>query len=550
MGRYRDRGVRETISGKPDEDAEVITHPKWQVSEIEPYDPAQHGPYEPAEMYSQDSLDALERAGFEPQEPGVWKREVTDEAGKPLGASHILMYEPGHRRPSDGSRAPWHLMTDPETAGFAFGTLRGSRGALSAADADVADARRIPKQARLYFSVVAAFVGKTAAGPSAGRRDAEDWLARNTDESFEHDPREEARRWMDEHAHEYDEWHPEQEHAQRGVNYSDFMDPAGQTFNEEGEGQSYVMPGSHYDWNDPESEWHHPGTFDEPEEENNDEYNLEQHGFNWQRRGDPRRTPPGEYEAGEYVREEHDPGGNHIATHTIHWNPASQRWNLETEPTDTPGFSSHSSAHGTVAHAIDEYRHNTQEDMLPQRGYERPGEDPGYWTRSDPGGYQHEIYLPDEGGFTGRTTGPRVHTGPSAHAPRNEQTYNSNDLAEIVREQERLGRGQHPGGDQDYRLTRDELLSDPSVARLGRPTTMSDNFWGDNKVGHATWHIPHTHAPHGVYAEAIYNWDKGGYDFRYASDGIALAPTHNYVPEGAPVHVPGRRLSLDLDSFR
>lgn len=124
-----------------------------RVGEIEPYDPASH--HEPAEMYSQDSLDDLERAGFEPQEPGVWKREVKDEEGNPLGGSHFLMYEPGHRRPSDNKRAPWHLTTDPETVGVAFSTLRGHRGALRAADADVASARSMPKQARHFLFAVA-----------------------------------------------------------------------------------------------------------------------------------------------------------------------------------------------------------------------------------------------------------------------------------------------------------------------------------------------------------------------------------------------------------
>lgn len=212
MGRYRDDRDRFVVpdrSWQPGQDSKIHevdfagTHqmreqqklPGWMRTwpdtteagrEIEPYDPAKHRPMEPAEMYSQDSLDALRDSGFEPQDNGVWRREVLDEEGKPLGASHILTYEPGHRRPSDRSRAPWHLTTDPETAGIAFSTLRGHRGALSAADEDVAQARKMPKQARLYLSVVATFVGKTAAAQSPGRASADDWL--------------------DQNAHLYDEW--------------------------------------------------------------------------------------------------------------------------------------------------------------------------------------------------------------------------------------------------------------------------------------------------------------------------------------------------------
>ncbi len=209
MGRYRDDRDRFVVpdqSWKPGQDAKIHevdfagTHDmrqsqrdldmlranreKWSDTtspadrEIEPYDPAKHGPMEPAEVYSQDSLDALQGAGFSPHESGVWHRPVTTDEGEHLGASHIITYEPGHRRPSDGSRAPWHLMTDPETAGLAFPTLRGPRGALAAADEDVAQIRRMPKHARMYLAMVAA--------QSPGRANADDWLAKN--------------------AHIYDEW--------------------------------------------------------------------------------------------------------------------------------------------------------------------------------------------------------------------------------------------------------------------------------------------------------------------------------------------------------
>jgi hypothetical protein len=124
----------------------------WEHGPIEPYDPSTY--HEPPELYSQDSLDALEKAGFEPHDSGVWHRPATTEDGEPIGASHILTYEPGHRRSTDNSRAPWHLTTDPESVGDVFGTLRGPHGALSAADEDLAQIRKMPKQARRYLALV------------------------------------------------------------------------------------------------------------------------------------------------------------------------------------------------------------------------------------------------------------------------------------------------------------------------------------------------------------------------------------------------------------
>jgi hypothetical protein len=160
--------------------------------------------------------------------------------------------------------------------------------------------------------------------------------------------------------------------------------------------------------------------------------------------------------------------------------------------------------------------------------------------------YEHEIFFPEsEGGFTGQTLNNSMQHG--NWATNGSQSHHSHDLADVVREQDDLGRGRHPGGVQDHRLSSDELLNDPSVSRLGRPTTMSSNFYGDGRVGRANWHMPHPETPHGVNAEAVYNWDKGGYDFKYTSDGVRLAPTHNYVPEGAPVHVPGRAPQLSLE---
>lgn len=172
MGKYRDR-EREAIPDddwEEGQDAQVIVHPKWKIrrgpsvpaakpeesdwtdaaknlSKIEPFDPAKY--HEPPELYSQDSLDALRESGFyQENEPGVWHRPVTTDAGEDLGARHTIVYEPGHRRPSDNSRAPWHLLTDPETAGEAF---RTPGGAISAADADQERIRRLPKHARLYL---------------------------------------------------------------------------------------------------------------------------------------------------------------------------------------------------------------------------------------------------------------------------------------------------------------------------------------------------------------------------------------------------------------
>lgn len=582
MRKYRGRGVTAPTE-EAERDADVITHPKWRIrrgptsfkpdpvdsafsdwsflSDVEPYDPAMHGMHEPAEMYSQESLDALEKSGFEPLEIGVWHRPVTTSTGENLGASHLIMYSPGHRRPTDGTRAPWHLMTDPETAGVAFSTLRGPRGAISAADEDVRQIRAggLPKES----------------ARTPGQSSADDWLARNTDESFSNEDWMRAREGDPEHGYIHWDPHPSD------YTYSDFGDVAGQSFRGE-EAQSHVMPGSHYDFGrgnwesgqpEPRREYvDHP--YSSPSQEEQSAWDAaEQHALpgemlphreNWTARdwqmfhyqppqggrphvwddpGDEDRPTEDERSLleghgfddlsspGVYVRQQHDPEGRHVATHVIRHDPNTDRWRL-----DTDRQHEHSEHHyANIDDAIDKYRDNAAFALLPRRGYHLEG---NHWTRSDPGGYEHEIHFPEWGGFEGSTSGP-------TRSPHDRWTQRSDhDLADVVREQDHLGRGEHPGGGRDFRLTRDELLNDPSVARLGRPAWVSDDFHGDGRVGSASWVLSHPDTPHRVHAEATYDWGKGGYDFRYTQDGIPLAVTHNYVPEGAPVHVPGRQSQL------
>lgn len=639
MDRFRDR-ERATVpddSWEPGQDADVVMHPKWKVrrgpsttelhpkdrtpgwedltrpstsptystppiygpgldwsnpteetwaeaarrlNEVEPYDPEKHGPYEPAEMYSQDSLDALERAGFEPHEPGVWHRPVTTDEGEHLGASHILVYDPGHRRPTDNSRAPWHLMTDPESVGVAFSTLRGHRGALAAADEDRAQIRKIPKQARRYLAMV-----RLAAAQTPGRANADDWLARNPEESFEHDPREEARRWMEDHAHEYDEWHPDPS----DYTYGDFGDMAGQTFHGD-EAQSHVLPGSAYQF----GESGRPGMSDEdwnrfhevreqrarPQlDDDDDSGDLPQHeqdladlGFNWEHRGDPDTTPAAIHQEGVYVKHQHDPEGRHLATHMIYRDPATNSWHVDSTDPSESNFSYESSTHQFPSDAISRYHDNAERAFLPTRGYE-PHRGRSWaithWTRTDtdPNSgqqYEHEISnQPSEGervgtGWLGHTVSEGMIAPSHGTGPLRRQ-----DLADVVREQDRTGRGLHPGGSQDYRITRNELLGDPSVSRLGTPNWVSD----DGKVNSALWKLPHPNPPSQtvfdptapnyarevpsenpwINAEARYNWDKGGYDFGYTHNGENIHPTSEHFPAGAPVHVPGRQTRLPLE---
>lgn len=111
------------------------------LREVEPYDPEKHG-FDP-DLTSVDSLAALDREGFEPHEPGVWYRHVTRDDGTPVGAHHIITYEPGNRRPANNERAPWILTTDPETVGIAFRHLDGPTGALAAANEDREQIRRM-----------------------------------------------------------------------------------------------------------------------------------------------------------------------------------------------------------------------------------------------------------------------------------------------------------------------------------------------------------------------------------------------------------------------
>lgn len=539
---------------------EDLTHPEgdaWgdavrNLNAIEPYDPEKHGTYEPAEMYSQDSLDALEKAGFEPHEAGVWHRPVTTDEGEELGARHILVYDPGHRRPTDNSRAPWHLMTDPESVGVAFRTLRGHNGALAAADEDRAQIRRIPKQARRHLFIV------ESAGQSPGRANADDWLARNTPESFENED------WMREREGDpdqgYTHWEPEHETANGVDNYSDFRDPAGMTFDDhEDEGRAHVMPGSAYDFNSPDDDWRSisNGPGEDSAEPLPHEQDLADLGFNWRRRGDPNTTPAGEHLEGEYVRDQHTPEGQHMATHTIRRVPYSNTWHVESTGPSDSNFAYESSDHQFPHDAISRYHDNAERALLPARGYEPHRGRSGaitHWTRTDTGPtgdtYEHEISnqpVNGEGndqGWLGHTVSENM-IAPS-HGTRPLHRY---DLADVVREQDRTGRGLHPGGAQDYRLTRGELLGDPSVSSLlGNPGYVSDNFFGDGKVGSAHWSIPHpTDIERPINAEATYNWDKGGYDFKYTHDGLPIHPASPHFPAGAPVHVPGRQTRIPLE---
>jgi hypothetical protein len=535
--RGRDRVERDTQE-------QSVPAPRW---DIEPYDPSQH--HEPAELYSQNSLDALEKSGFQPHEPGVWHRPVTTDEGEHLGANHIIVHDPGHRRTTDGTRAPWHLMTDPESIGEAYSSLGGPGGAIAAADADREQLRKMPEHTRLFL----AMVRQSAQTP--GRANADDWLTANPEESFEHDPRQEARDWMDQNAHQYDEWHPDPS----DYTHEDFGDMAGQSFHGEGESESHVLPGSHYH-PDLGQRSEYDQDDDEPDDEPDDENLTANHGFDWEPQDSTAGSPGNPLTPetpGKYVKHQIDTEGNHVATHTI--TPGGHQtgqWTLHTEignhglPVTFP-----ESVHGSLDWALHKYKQNSAEAMLPRYGYDYergPGGGVTYWTKSTPHpagegheDIQHEISFPDHG-FLGQTE--NVSNG-SLFAPNGSQAHHSEDLADVVREQHRLERGIHPGGIQDFRMHPTDLVADPSVASLGRPETTSTP-WGDNRVNRMTWRIPHAEAPHGVNAEANYNWDTGNYDFGYTHDGTPLPHTHNYVPAGAPVRVPGRQPQLPLESAR
>lgn len=121
------------------------------LEEMEPYDPEIHG-RGPAELYSQDSLDALEKSGFSPLEQGFWHRPVMNDAGEHVG-SHYISYKPGYRGP-EGNRLPWNVTTDPEEVGRSHRTLLGQSGALAFADADAANMMKMSKLARAYLAAV------------------------------------------------------------------------------------------------------------------------------------------------------------------------------------------------------------------------------------------------------------------------------------------------------------------------------------------------------------------------------------------------------------
>ena len=237
--------------------------------------------------------------------------------------------------------------------------------------------------------------------------------------------------------------------------------------------------------------------------------------------------------------------------------PYSNTWHVEsTDPSDS-NFAYESSEHRFAGDAISRYHDNAERALLPTRGYEPHRGRSGaitHWTRTDTDPhsgqtYEHEIEnQPNEGERTG--TGWLGHTVSEGMIAPSYGTHalRRHDLADVVREQDRTGRGLHPGGSQDYRTSKNELLADPSVARLGTPSYISDNFHGDGKVGKAIWQLPHpTDTEHPINVEANYNWDKGGYDFGYTHDGQRIYPTSEHFPAGAPVHVPGRQTRLPLE---
>lgn len=163
MNKYRDR-ERDTLSDEdwaPGQHAQVLDFKRkpaapavpaahWEntLADIESYDPEKHGG-EPAELYDQHDLDALEGSGYHPAESGVWHRPITTDRGESMGGQHMISYNPGHRD-SENRLIPWHVSTNPDEVGSVYGTLRGPGGALTATDAEVEQLRRTPKHARLY----------------------------------------------------------------------------------------------------------------------------------------------------------------------------------------------------------------------------------------------------------------------------------------------------------------------------------------------------------------------------------------------------------------
>lgn len=399
-----------------------------------------------------------------------------------------------------------------------------------------------------------------AAGQSRGRQDADDWLSRNTPESFEHDPEAEraaAQRWMDEHAHEYTEWHP----SGGDYTYGDFGDAAGQSFHGQDESRSHVLPGSAYQEEDDDLSWedhyapgsrHDSDDYEVDDEENEGlsptEQSFEDHGFRWRVRNVERTPTNPSGSQAEYYREQHDPEGNHIATHVIRQDDSafgSPRWSLTTALSDSRG-TANTTSHLWAHDALDRYRQNAADALLPGRGYEPDRGRTGWarsWHRSEPApdgnSYEHYISFPESGeGFSGSSRHPSL-SQPN-YGNRSERVTHSFDLSDVVLEHDRISQGSHPGGRRDQRMTREQLVTHPSASVLGRPESQSTPQ-GDGLISRMTWRIPHPYAPRGVNAEAQYNWDSGNYEFRYTHDGTRLAPTHNYVPEGAPVTIPGRQ---------
>lgn len=501
-------------------------------------------PHEPAELMNQDDLDALQGAGFEPHDRGVWHRPTP---GDETGAGHYVYYNPG-RKVGDKVK-PWHLINDSEE-GRDFSTLRGMSGALSNIK---------------HFSSAIPDWTKFGAKATPGQSAADKWLADNDNDD-----------WMREREGDPDEGYTHWEPNENDYTYRDFGDAAGQSFHGD-EAQSHVLPGLHYhndaDWEtglrhepsgqqEQSARWQPHEYDDNTSEEERDriDQKLADNGFNWEAHDETAGSPENPLSPetpGKWVKHQLDTEGNHVATHTLTNDEGHQpgQWSVHTE-LGTHGLpvtfshSVHGAGENGLDWALEKYKNNAAEAMLPNHGYERgPG---GVWSRTDEtphGTYEHEIFNSDHEdgrggvGFTGNTVNPEMRLG--------SRDTHSHDLADVVREQHRMSQGLHPGGPQDHRLSRSELLSDPTVARLGAPARVSDNFHGDGKVGSASWQFPH---PEGhaqpVNAEATYNWDKGGYDFKYTHDGVPLAASHNAVPAGAPAHVPGRQLSLPLESVR
>lgn len=309
-----------------------------------------------------------------------------------------------------------------------------------------------------------------AAAHSRGRQEAEDWLERNTPESFEEDSRDAARRWMDEHADEYEEWHP----RENDYTYEGLGDAAGQQFTDYGD-YATAMPGhfrtenvrlhqnpNHPSWEDSDIEIsREPLTHQFPDDhedmdgvEDDDDVDSEfekmaRHGFNWEAL-DPSAGTPGNplspETPGRYVRHQRDPEGNHIATHVIQEHAGtrypSTNLPLWTVDSNIVGGEPKRTNHTSADNALDRYRQNSAEILLPSRGYEPDRGRTGWvrsWHRTDPSAQDHHDHVIDFPDF-GEDGGPDGFSGTS-HSRRTGEinTHHSYDLSDVVREHDRLG---------------------------------------------------------------------------------------------------------------